>query len=136
MKQAGEELATAGNSKCSPNFIHLSIKKNDVNEYVDPSSFLHKQKPGVTWTTDCNERGYTYMFETTEMGKVTDQLKKAWQEIKRSAVESIDNLIENLQKPPNMTVPIFNSAGLSGFVDEIMQELQDITNHTKLYLEQ
>ncbi|XP_070574642.1 uncharacterized protein [Ptychodera flava] len=63
------KLGTVVSSGCSPNSIHLSMRKIDTEDYIDPTRYIEKRKilePG--WTQHCDEYYIDILTDATISG--------------------------------------------------------------------
>nr|XP_006817933.1 PREDICTED: uncharacterized protein LOC100377080 [Saccoglossus kowalevskii] len=65
-------IGTVASSDCSPNIIHLSLRTQEVHEYIDPTSYLMKREmPPPGWHIECDDYVLIYKMKVEMSGSIT-----------------------------------------------------------------
>ncbi|XP_066264364.1 uncharacterized protein [Branchiostoma lanceolatum] len=68
----GEPLGRATSSGCTPNSIHLAMRKVGTNKYIDPTRYLEKRKmPRPEWIQECDDYLVKLLFKVYAKGQLT-----------------------------------------------------------------
>ncbi|KAI8514390.1 hypothetical protein Bbelb_087140 [Branchiostoma belcheri] len=68
----GESLGRATSSGCTPNSIHLAMRKVGTTEYIDPTRYLEKRiMPKPQWIQECDDYLVKLLFKVFAEGSLT-----------------------------------------------------------------
>ncbi|XP_078660674.1 uncharacterized protein LOC144905141 [Branchiostoma floridae x Branchiostoma belcheri] len=68
----GEPLGRATSSGCTPNSIHLAMRKVGTTEYIDPTRYLEKRiMPKPKWIQECDDYLVKLLFKVYAEGSLT-----------------------------------------------------------------
>jgi hypothetical protein len=126
---AGSEIGRAASSRCTPNFIHVAMRKaqghgqgqgqgQEVDDgdydYVDPSAYLDRFGPFPMWIEECNDHYFKHLGHVFESGGIVDgiqHLVKALENRDDSAQTALDEM-DPLDEPlftvesPELTIAV------------------------------
>lgn len=74
--EAGDDIGTAGDINCNPNFIHVALRVTETGECADPSKYLDRLLPIPHWVQECNEHTFYYIGKTYDADGTTDGAPK------------------------------------------------------------
>ncbi|XP_071094116.1 uncharacterized protein [Haliotis cracherodii] len=74
--EAGDNIGTAGDINCSPNFIHVALRVTETGKCADPSKYLDRLMPIPHWVQQCNEHTFYYIGKTYDADGTTDGAPK------------------------------------------------------------
>ncbi|KAK3083736.1 hypothetical protein FSP39_002337 [Pinctada imbricata] len=103
--ESGKEIGKALRSQCSPNFIHVAIRKAGTTDYVDPSQFLDRLVPVPQWIEECNDHFFKHIGQVFESGELDEEGAQEEEEnLERGASDRMKEF-ENMKpeaEPPYM----------------------------------
>ncbi|XP_033731541.1 uncharacterized protein LOC117321184 [Pecten maximus] len=138
--EAGETVAMVLNSKCQPNFIHVSVRKANSTQYIDPTRFLDRIMPTPKWVLECKDLYLKHIFQTIDIDNLGESFKDLYEDIKRTVLEKIDELSQKAVDDISFEIQIEtegayleidSSAG--SVLETLKQSLPDFGNVMKLY---